>query len=270
MSVSNRSSGSIAQLPGPIASIELTALSWARPIGPQREVHMSERTSWRGGLREAAVIVASILIAFAIDASWDGRVTRQIESGQVLAAREEVSTNLAQIEQRRTALQSRLEQADHFVRSSSTDLRDLSRDTIRRSLVGLYFTSTATLENSAITSLATAPHSPSAGAADARRLISKWLSQADYMEIRRTQAAGTSQAIEDFLATYAARQTREGVGGIPNMVSGVGPDVLAELRDDSQFVPMTIRMAAARREYVIALDRLTVTGDSLLASLVVR
>ena len=231
---------------------------------------MKERASWRGGLREAVVIVASILVAFAIDAAWDGRLARQLASEQVRAAREEVITNLAQIEQRRTALQERLARADHFVRSSSADLRGLSADTIRRSLVGLYFTSTATLENSAITSLAAAPHSPSAGAAGARRLISKWLSQVDYMEIRRAQAASTSQAIEDFLAQYAARQTREGLGGIPEMVARVSPDVLAELRDDGEFVPMAIRMAAARREYVIALERLEVTGDSVLASLVGR
>ena len=60
----------------------------------------NEKIPWKRLTVEAAAIVGSILLAFAIDAWWDERLERAEENEQLIRLRAEFNTNIERIDER--------------------------------------------------------------------------------------------------------------------------------------------------------------------------
>ena len=69
------------------------------------------------------------------------------------------------------------------------------------------------------------------------------------------------------LTHYAVQSASEGLDRIDPMVARLGPDVLADLRDDDAFVAQVLEMAHRRSVYLTGLDQLAGTLTSLSAIL---
>jgi hypothetical protein len=120
-------------------------------------------------------------------------------------------------------------------------------------------------DRAAATVFATIPLSSDHGSAEARRLVSRMQSRLERLERVSGGVGDAYGAVRVKLADYASRSAPSGRGDVPTMVAQVGPDVLARLRADEEFVAAVIDKAHVQSIYLGALDQAEETLDLLSA-----
>ena len=97
---------------------------------------MTSQRSVRAGLREAFVILVSILLAFWIDAWWDDRSPMRMERAMLGAVADELARNQDDLDQTVRRLEMYLDRVDRFLRASEQSWspfhRTASRSGLRR------------------------------------------------------------------------------------------------------------------------------------------
>ncbi|HSM08296.1 MAG TPA: hypothetical protein VLA33_04680 [Gemmatimonadota bacterium] len=86
--------------------------------------------SWRGALLDIVLIVGSILIAFALDAWWDGRLRADEEREALSALAEELRGSRVELDSVIAFNEQRRDAATYFVRLAGRDLRSLPLDSL--------------------------------------------------------------------------------------------------------------------------------------------
>jgi hypothetical protein len=224
---------------------------------------VTQASAWRRGFIEAAFVLSSILLAFWIDAWWDDRQAEQLEAEMLLAVQVEVEQNLRELAITKRTVATYQDGVDQFLRSTPADLRALPQNEIRRRLVFLSVPQSFNPSLSATSVLVTIPVSQAPESAEARRLVSEWLGWLENVERRSATVSSLTVELHGQLARYAGRGALDGLERLDPMVARLSPDVLAELREDDDFVSTVIEMAHYREVYVTGLDRVGGTLDSL-------
>ena len=214
-------------------------------------------------LTEAGVIIASILVAFAIDATWDARQERQHEEQILAAVLEDMRANLGELERVEQALADSELVVEYFLGASPAALAAVSTDSATTA-ISVLLTGVATF-----------------GAYDGS-LSGSNLSFVSDLALRNDLGAWLGQAadvLEDgpYLREGVDRLTRNPSAGTAlRAIFDVGPDdrvgpelgeALAGLRADTDFVDEVLRQTVTRGINAGKLERLRETTERILARL---
>ena len=101
---------------------------------------MSDPRRWTSRASEAAVIVASILLAFWIDAWWGERQAPLAEATTLQSIHEEAEANRAELGGSLSLLGVSLDRTDRFLASEPRDLRSVPADSVSHWLEALIVT----------------------------------------------------------------------------------------------------------------------------------
>jgi hypothetical protein len=203
------------------------------------------------------VIVGSILLAFAIDAWWDGRQQRALEAQYLDALQEEMTTNQADIHQILTYHNLRIEAFDRFLAAMPRVLNAVPEDSARTWIPNLVYSATIPLARSVV-------GSGDSGLVEdpgVRRAISAWMSAADDVD-------------EDSpsLVDAAFNTIRVAIDISPTVIhdwslSGSSTAALVALRSRPDFVREAYVLRLLHEVNRGKLERLSEKTDSLLAAI---
>lgn len=220
---------------------------------------MTSRLPWRRALLEGFVIVSSILLAFAIDAGWDGWKESHHETEYLFALQDEMAANRMRVDSVLRTHDRRIAAFDRFLEATPRELGAVSEDSSRTWIPDLLFSWSISLVRSVVDSedsgLVRDPHT--------RRAIAAWISAANDVE-------------EDFpmMADAAFRAIRHAIDVSPDILEGPSFSLdgsstaaLVALRDDPDYVRegkvLQLLHGINRRK----LADLSVRTDSLLDAL---
>jgi hypothetical protein len=217
----------------------------------------------RTNLTEGAVIVLSILLAFAIDAGWDARSAARDEAALRNAIRADMATTLEALDGYAGAMELLSERTERFLEATPEALAQFEPDTAAVFLRGFVAASgTFTPSNGA---LRTSDLSLM-GDQELRARLGSWLLAAE-------DAAEDLPTLESGAREVALRS---GVVGAPRAVRdaalfpevGTTPSVLAQLRGEPEFIDALLihdgkrrrnlnKLATLRRVTLSVLERLS-------------
>jgi hypothetical protein len=220
----------------------------------------NEKIPWKRLSVEAAAIVASILLAFAIDAWWDDRQDRESEQLALQTLREDFAASRQELGERIRALENARIRFAEFQSSSPEDIEQLQQSTVDQMITGL---------------MTGATFDPFLGTIDAmvadgrlalirnqriRKLLSNWLKAID--DIRednidvRAHAVRVRTALEPHGGPFHIRYFDQ----LDSTASAVFPradaSVLAELRRDAAFLGIARSHQYAISFYLVELHEL--------------
>jgi hypothetical protein len=203
-------------------------------------------------IAEAAVIVASILLAFAIDAWWD--VRRDLEAEQLLLAalERDMARNQREADRVLEALGRAIASAEAFLQLSPDEVRHLPADSVQRLRARLVI---ATFDASAVY----------AGGRDLSVLrderlldqLGEWARELENVET-------TGAIVQEYVYAAIARQGEVA----PNLTISPGPEdsqELSVLRADARFVGLLITNQQTRRTHAAFVRSLLAMTDSVSA-----
>lgn len=234
---------------------------------------MARQVPWPRILAEGVAIVVSILLAFAIQAWWEGR---QLEASRV----ELLSTLLESVRLDRESLASNVQgsessqaRAARFYSLPASSLTSVERDTAVGYLYGIMRPNTLQFSGG-----------PLSSAQDASRLgliedtgvlseIDRWAQQVSELEERVTIMMSSSQAVQRAVAAHEIFQQWQFLspsteGSVPGLrrFSALGlPERvdLSSLRDDPEIMAAAAALAADRRVYLRFADEVGETLERL-------
>jgi hypothetical protein len=113
---------------------------------------LNRQVPWLRVFVEGVVIVASILMAFGVQAWWDGRQERVLRTQYLTALTQELTENRDLLERTIANQSTRLDAFDQFYGSTASSLRELPEDSARSLLGHLVTTTTISLRESVVNS----------------------------------------------------------------------------------------------------------------------
>lgn len=213
-------------------------------------------------LIEALFIVASILLAFWIDAWWQGRGELELEDEVRDAFIDELRENQSYAREVIAAHDGSLLRIDRFVQASPDDLVHLPFDSVRSWVSAMQGVRVHQPLASASSMLLQTPPSSSDGVA-LRTLVGRYVQRTASVEDGYASLDPWRLVMWERLAPHAAPSSGEGGAGIPEMVARRGPDALVRLRADPELVAALVAKSEAQRLYRNLLLRLVAMGDSV-------
>jgi hypothetical protein len=226
---------------------------------------MTTRAAFRGRLAEGAVILGSILIAFWIDAWWDGRQEAQLEAAMVSAVVAELDANRPGLELALSRASS--DWVNRFIRLTPAGLESMPPDSVWEvvRLVGRN-TEHLPLTNSA-SSLLSTPAVDLTGL-EAREVVGRWLQRVADYEVERAGLEVRQDALQRELARHAARVTDEDVGNFVGMIwrSG-GSAAVAAMRMDANLMAAMVDMGRSKVVYGGRVSGLLALSDTVKTEL---
>ncbi len=215
---------------------------------------------------EAAVIVASILLAFWIDAWWDDRQARRTEAAVLQSIRGEAEENRLELDRMMQRSGTQLARIDAFLGSTPDELRALPPDSVAPWLSAMVVTWTFDGDDSAAglflgSSAPVTPHGR-----DARILLARWVRIQDDMEEEKATVWELGVDLARHLTPYVAADPRGGQGLLFEVAGRLGPELLGRLRLDDEFVAVTLNKAHYQNVYIQELTQASAVLDSLRAS----
>jgi len=219
-------------------------------------------------LSESALIVLSILLAFAIDAWWDGRQDEIREARMIEALKLESEEN-------RTELNKTLEDhvfnrtgTDTFFRASPQEMGQVSVDSTGRYISALVVMWTYDPETSAAEVFLSSSQQLSLKGQRIRLLASRLLRQLRDAEEERQAYFNYALESTEILARTSTSSFRQGASYIPAMALRLGPPLLEELRSDEDFVASVGMKLYQEMIYNLELRDVSSTLDSLRAAFI--
>jgi hypothetical protein len=228
---------------------------------------MIEQLSVRAGLREAFVILVSILAAFWIDAWWDERSAVRMESAVLGAVADELSRNQGDLVQNLRRLEVYLDRVDRFLRASDQELLDLPQDSVTLWLTALNGRASFNGDLEATSMLLQSAPLDSRESLAIRSRMASWRNLVDEAELLGAQLDEAQIRVEQMLARYALRAGSDGLDGtedmVPQMAARSGAPGIRAIRRDEALVAAVISKTAAQRRHLMFLELLNGTVDEL-------
>ena len=211
---------------------------------------------------EALLILSSILLAFWIDAWWEGRGELKLEAEVRDAFVDELRENQAYARDVIARNEFSLHRIDWFLLASRDDLQGLPVDSVRAVVAAMHGLRVhQPLATASSLLLQTSPSS-SEGLAF-RTAVGRYVRRTSSVEDGYASLDPWRQVIWERLAPYAALEPGAEGAGLSEMIARRGPDVLMQLRGDSALVASLVAKAQAQRLYQTLLLELVAVGDSV-------
>lgn len=219
---------------------------------------------------EVLLLVVGILLAFSIDAWWEHRQQRQVETSLIDAVAQEVADN-------RTSLQDILDQLergsqghDRFLQATPEELATVQADSIPEWLAALTIPWTYDPSLAAAAALLQTPPLDSGVDLDVRMLLGRWVRGIEDSREEGAVAMDLGRAAMSRLAEYVAandgQRLRSGIG--PSFY--LSPADLARLRTDRAFVAVTMDFRMWQGVYGLEIQAAGSVLDSLAVLLDAR
>lgn len=225
---------------------------------------MPESSLIRRGTIEAAFILASILLAFWIDAWWDRRQAVDLESAMMGAVAEELVRNQAGLDNFISRLDADLDRIDRFLRSTEASLRSLSPDSVQPWVGALNGRSSFNADLEAVAMLLGFPAQDSEEGLATRGILASWRNEVEEAELLGAQLDEAQIRVQNILARYAADASESGIDNVSQMVARLGVPGLSEIRRDDAVVAEIINKAEAQRLHRMFLIQARESSEPLL------
>jgi len=215
---------------------------------------MPDAHAVRRGFAEALVIVSSVLLAFWIDAAWDGRQAREMEAAMFASVTDALDRNQASMGRTAERLRDNLDRIDRFHLASAATLLDLPQDSVVLWLAALNSRASFNGDLEAISMLLVTPALNSGGSLSLRGRLASWRNDVDEVELLGEQLDEAQIKVRELIARYAARTARGGVEDIPGMAARLGGAGLVEMRKDAVLMAAVLSKAEAQRLHLRFLE----------------
>lgn len=230
---------------------------------------LTDKLSVRRGLTEGLVILASILIAFWIDAWWDERQAAGMEGAMLEAVVEEMARNRASLGETVSRLEADLDRIDRFLRASEQALLALPQDSVEAWLGALNGRASFNGDLEATSMLLQTPALDSQESLAVRGRLGSWRNLIDEAELLGGQLDQEQIMVRRLIAAYGARVGTGGAAPAHAMAARLGPSGLVEMRNDEALVATVISKRDAQATHLRflrrAIDQVTDLSDSVAA-----
>jgi len=210
---------------------------------------------------EGLVIVASILLAFGIDAWWDARQERERVEAALQSVADEVTQNRGEIERAAAANRRRVERLRWFIDAAPTDIASQPVDALLDAAFSVARPNTYDGGGGALSGLVASGDLSLIPDSDLRRQLLEW--QSIPQEV--------SEDFEDALLLSTAAQERVfSTGALQAWASGDSTGLVRAmlmLRSDTFAVDALIRLSMRTAGYSQELERFLPLSDSLIDAL---
>jgi hypothetical protein len=228
----------------------------------------NEKIPWKRLSIEAAAIVGSILLAFAIEAWWEDRQNRESEQVALRSLREDFEASRQELSQRLRSLENARIRFDEFQSMSPEDIERLQQSKIDDMIAGLMTGATFDPFLGTIDAMVADGRLALVRSQMIRKLLSAWLKAIDDIQedniAVRSHANRVRTAMEPYGGPYHIRLFDQ----LDSPTSAVFPradgSVLAELRRDAPFVGMAQSHQYAISFYLIELRNLAKILDDTI------
>ena len=218
---------------------------------------------------EGATILGSILLAFAIDAWWDGLKALRLEATMVWAVIDEVEANRRGLETAVAGSAEQLAVVDRFVRSTPLELAQIPSDSVRQFLTLSRASEHEPIQGAAMSLLQT-PALNAAGL-EARSLVSHWVQALGGVGLGRNALQMRQDAVQHELAAHIARYgnrySGDGAQFVDLIVATFDPSERAELRRDPVLMAAIFEKGHRQIAYSGELRSLLALSDSVINGL---
>jgi len=214
---------------------------------------------------EGAVIVVSILLAFWIDAWWDNRQARMTELTVLESIREEVEENRIELDRLLGRNGTQFDRIDGFLASTPDELRSLPQDSVAPWISAIVVTWTYDGDDSAAGLFLGSSAPVTQHARDVRTVLARWVRIVEDMEEEKESVWELGTALASRLAVYTTPVAHDGQGLLYEVAGRLGPDLLAQLRSDDEFVAAALNKSHYQSVYVQELNQASAVLDSLRA-----
>jgi hypothetical protein len=215
---------------------------------------MPNAHSVRRGVVEALVIVSSVLLAFWIDAAWDGHQAQEIEAAMFASVTDALDRNQASMGQTAERLRENLDRIDRFYRASAVSLLELPQDSVVLWVAALNSRASFNGDLEAISMLLGTPALNSGGSLSLRGRLASWRNNVDEVELLGEQLDQAQIRVRERLARYAARSAQGGVDNVPGMAARLGGAGLMGMREDADLMAAVLSKAEAQRLHLRFLE----------------
>jgi hypothetical protein len=231
---------------------------------------------------EGMVIMASILLAFWIDAWWDGVQEERHESALVESVREEVEANRRGVRSFLAVGAAHLDRIDRFLRSTSEELRATPPDSVHPMVEAMWLPPTFDPRISATMMFLDAPPRFAPESLVLHQLVGSWSQLLTDAQEEGSDLREHASAVVDMLTAYSATlppppsdpisdwslvdlslQNRTFVS---TAIEQSGPETLVRLRADVAFVAALRRKLHDQRRYIFEIARASGALDAILAA----
>ncbi len=248
---------------GPAKSILRTNARHRTPKGSM----MQEPRSIKRFAAEGLVIVLSILIAFWIDAWWDGRQEAEQEAGVLEALHEEADRNRLELELFIARTERDLDRVDRFFRASPADLPRLPEDSTNVWLRATMVPWTFDPDLTASAVLLSRPHPRSRRASEIRPIVAEWTRLIEDADEEKAALTQLGNHLLGRVAVHTVETVDAGLAALDVMASRLGPPLLRDLRLDSGYVAAVSEKTHQQAVYLEELKAASALLDSLIAEL---
>lgn len=231
---------------------------------------------------EGLVIVVSILLAFWIDAWWDGVQEKRLEATVVASMSEEVDVNRRSVRFFLATGATHLDRIDRFLRSTSEELRATPTDSVHGMVEAMWLPPTFDPRISATMMFLDAPPRSAPESLALHQLVGSWSQQIADAQEEGSDLRAHASAVVDMLTAYSVTlppppsdpisdwslvdlnlQNRTFVS---TAIEQSGPETLARLRADPAFVAALARKLHDQRRYNFEIARASEALDAILAA----
>ena len=209
----------------------------------------NHQVPWKRISIEAVAIVASILLAFAIDAWWDRQQQYRLENAMLAAVVDEINANYVALEEHIAGNEHTLSLNDQFLRGTSEEFSRLELDEIDRMVASLNTAMTFNRFDSAAAMYAGTPP-PDQSGIHLRSQVSNVIRElVDVVEDHhRLQRAQDNVRLR--VAYHLVGESRNGLAQVGPTAARLGPSVLNDLRADDELIAAIVDKAHLQRVYI--------------------
>lgn len=216
---------------------------------------------------EGAVIVVSILLAFWIDAWWDNRQARMTEATVLESIREEAEENRLELDRLLGRNGTQLARIDGFLGMTPEELRSLPQDSVAPWISAMVVTWTYDGDDSAAGLFLGSAAPVTQHAREVRIVLARWVRILEDLEEEKATVWGLGTDLAGRLALYTTAVARDGQGLLYEVAGRFGPELLARLRRDDEFVAAALNLFHYQNVYIRELTQASAVLDSLRALL---
>jgi hypothetical protein len=214
---------------------------------------------------EGAVIVVSILLAFWIDAWWAHRQARITEVTVLESIAGEVEENRRELDRLLDLNRTQLDRIDRFLGMSPDDLRSLPQDSVIPWTSAMVITWTYDGDDSAAGLFLGSGAPVTQHAREVRSVLARWVRIVEDMEEEKATVWELGADLAGRLALYATGVADDGQGLLHQVAGRLGPELLAQLRLDDEYVAATLNKSHYQNVYDLELAEASALLDSLRA-----
>ena len=225
----------------------------SKPLeSPERDAYMPYAQTVRRVSAEVALIVASVLLAFWIEASWSGLQEARLEADLIAGVAAEARTNADQLREIIRDTHYRLDLIDRFVAATPDELLGVEPPDAVELVTALPRVPEFHPLGAATQLLSEVPILDRSGVA-VRSTVNEWLRQLEGVERNLSDLQSYRIEIQRRLTEY---QDDPGLGTrrVPDAVAGSGLDIVSRLRADEELVQMVLHKRHIQHLYARDLE----------------